>query len=230
MNLSEETIAAPPDGIYSSYEEAYNALKSHGIEHGYGFHLKKSTPHHSNVKTYFNYRCDYSRNYKSQSTTRKTKTRTAGCPFSLVIQQDLQWRLQVKNSSHNHGPSLNPTAHNVYRRRTQAQKNSIQRLTQAGTAPKQILTSIQQENPETFIGARDIWNKRIAIRTSYLAERTPIEALLDKLSSEEWAFDVKRDQENHIQYLFFAHKKQIELLLKNPDVILLDCTYRTNKY
>jgi hypothetical protein len=61
-------------------------------------------------------------------------------------------------------------------------------------------------------------------------DRTPIEALLDELStSSEWIFDVKKDSENRVQCLFFAHSKQVELLRANPDVLMMDCTYRTNK-
>jgi hypothetical protein len=33
MGLCEEGIATPPDCVYTSYEEAYNALKNHGIQH-----------------------------------------------------------------------------------------------------------------------------------------------------------------------------------------------------
>jgi MULE transposase domain len=43
-------------------------------------------------------------------------------------------------------------------------------------------------------------------------------------------FNIKRDSENHVQYLFFAHKKQIKLLLTNPDILFIDYIYRTNKY
>jgi hypothetical protein len=57
-----------------------------------------------------------------------------------------------------------------------------------------------------------------------------METLLGNLSADDWIFAVKKDAENRVQNLFFAHQKQIELLLTNPDVILMDCTYRTNKY
>ena len=93
-----------------------------------------------------------------------------------------------------------------------------------------IFTAIRQQDSSTFIAPSDIRNDRKAIRASELAGRTPIEALLDGLSTEEWVFDIKRDSENHIQYLFFAHRKQVELLLINPDVLFIDCTYRINKY
>jgi hypothetical protein len=103
-------------------------------------------------------------------------------------------------------------------------------MTRAGAAPRQILTSIQQKDPGAYVAPSDIRNDRIALRASILAGRTPIEALLDELSTQEWVFDVRRDSKNHVQYLFFAHRKQVERLRTNPDVLLIDCTYRTNKY
>ena len=231
MDSTREEITAPLDSVHSTYEEAYNALKEHGLNNGYGFLLQRSLPHFSDIKTRYYYRCDKYRVYKSQAITRKTGTRTIGCPFNIVIfQESDQWRLQVKDSHHNHPPSLNPSAHHVFRRRTQTQKQSIKSMSKAGAAPKQILTSIQQQDPNTYITASDIRNDRKTIRAGYLGERSSIEVLLDELSTSEWVFDVRKDSENHIQYLFFAHKKQIELLRANPDVLLMDCTYRTNKF
>lgn len=51
-------IPPPPDCLYTSYEEAYNALKSHGMQNGYGFVLKESKPYHSDIKTRYYCRCD----------------------------------------------------------------------------------------------------------------------------------------------------------------------------
>jgi hypothetical protein len=196
MNPNKELIIHLPDSEYSSFKEAYAFLKSHGIDNGYGFHVQLSRPHGSNVKTYVNYRCDKSRSYKSQATIRDTKSRSNACPFSVVITQDSnsgQWRLQVKNSVHNHLPLLNPMAHNVYRRRTPAQKESIQSMSKAGAVPRQILTAIRQDDPSTFVDARDVRNDRVASRANYLAGRSLVKALLDELSTEEWVYEVKRD-------------------------------------
>jgi transposase-like protein len=234
MASNEESIATLPNGSYGSFEEAYNVFKNHGIENGYGFLLHRSRPHHSTVRTYFHYRCDKSRIYKSKALIRETSTRTNGCPFNVVVSQasdQSQWRLEVKNASHTHLPSLNPLAHNVFRKRTQAQAETIRSMTQAGNAPKKILTELRQKDPHMLVTANDVRNDRVALRARFLAGRTPIEALLDDLSvSSEWQFDVKKDTENRIQYLFFAHSKQIKLQLANPDVVLMDSTYKTNKY
>jgi hypothetical protein len=87
MDSVDKTISAPPESTYASYEEAYNALRDHDIQYGYGYLLHLSRPHRSATKTHFYYRCDRYRNYESKATIRKTSTRTTGCPFSLVIAQ-----------------------------------------------------------------------------------------------------------------------------------------------
>jgi hypothetical protein len=85
MDPIEESFSTPLDCIYSSYEEAYNAFKTNGIENGYGIRLHLSRLHRSNIKTYFFYRCDNSRIYRTQAIIRETRTRAIGCPFSVVI-------------------------------------------------------------------------------------------------------------------------------------------------
>ena len=103
----EETIDPPPDHTYGSYEEAHNALKTHGMQHCYGFYIHRRRPHDSDVKTRYYFQCDKSRTYQSKATVRSTSTRTTGCPFRLVIfkmkreddqQMNDQWTLEVSSS------------------------------------------------------------------------------------------------------------------------------------
>jgi hypothetical protein len=76
-----------------------------------------------------------------------------------------------------------------------------------------------------LISATDIRSERKTIRERRLDGRSPIKALLDNLSTADWVSAVKKDDNNRIQNLFFAYQKQVELLLANPDVLLMDCTY-----
>ena len=233
VQLSMEDIPPPPDCLYASSEEAYNALKSHGMQHGYGFRLRKSTPHKSDVKTRYYYHCDRFGEYQSKATILSTSTRKTGCPFKLIIfktKDNNQWKLEVRDKHHNHPRSLNPSAHNVYRRRTPAQKDTIESMTHAGVRPIQIMAALQKEDPDTLVSATDIRSERKAIREKHLNGRSSIETLLDDLSTPKWVFAVEKDADDHVHSLFFTHQKQIELLLANPDVLLMDCTYRTNKY
>ncbi|KAH8707188.1 hypothetical protein GQ44DRAFT_715911 [Phaeosphaeriaceae sp. PMI808] len=71
-----EDIAPPLDLLYSSYEEAYDALKTHGMQHRYGFVLEWSWPHNSAVKTRYYYCCDrFRHNYQSSAKILNTSTR-----------------------------------------------------------------------------------------------------------------------------------------------------------
>lgn len=68
-------IVPPPDLLFGTYEEALDALKAHGMQHSYGFVLKRSKPHNSETKVRYYYQCDRFRN-KFQSTAKVLSTST----------------------------------------------------------------------------------------------------------------------------------------------------------
>jgi hypothetical protein len=94
------------------------------------------------------------------------------------------------------------------------------------------MAAIQKKNPDTLVSATDIRSERKVIREKHLNGRSLIETLLDDLSTPDWVFALKRDAENHVQCLFFAHQKQIELLLANPSpgvcLCILECMCMRN--
>jgi hypothetical protein len=94
----------------------------------------------------------------------------------------------------------------------------------------QILAAIQSKDHNTLVTTTNIRGERKKIREKQLDRRSPMEALLDDLSTADWIFPVKKESSNHIQTLFFAHQKQVKLLLANPDVLLMDCIYQHKKY
>ena len=67
--MDEGSIQVPLDRAYHSYDEAYAALKEHGMHHGYGFHITATRRSgYINTRTYFS--CDKERKYKSKARTR----------------------------------------------------------------------------------------------------------------------------------------------------------------
>jgi hypothetical protein len=82
---------------------------------------------------------------------------------------------------------------------------------------------------------RDIYNDKAALTREELRGRSKTHAVLDKLQVEEtphgrWFVRHVLDPYNCVDYLFFAHPLLIELLPMNPDVITIDCTYKTNRF
>lgn len=144
--------------------------------------------------------------------------------------KDDRWKLHVQEKHHNHERSIRPHAHNVYRQRTPAERNIIMEMSTAGARPAQIHAAIQQRDPNTFVTARDVYSERKKIRRDLLNGRSSIETLLDNLSQSEWEHTLSRDSENHVQRLFLIHKNQLKLIKDFPDILMMDCTYRTNKH
>jgi hypothetical protein len=148
-----EDIEPPLDLLYNSYEEAYNALKTHGLQHGYGFVLKRSKPHKSDVKTRYYYPCDRFRKYKSSAKILSTSTRSVGCHFKLVIfkvKHSDQWKLEVQDKHHSHPRSINPSAH-VYRKRTHNSCMLCATLARASSITPQVKASPSTSNHSTVI-------------------------------------------------------------------------------
>jgi hypothetical protein len=70
-----------------------------------------------------------------------------------------------------------------------------------------------------------------------LSGLSPTQALLKALSEHggddlesKYYFAHKEDDYNHLKCLFFAHPESLKYFQKNPNVLLLDYTYKTNKF
>jgi hypothetical protein len=61
---------------------------------------------------------------------------------------------------------------------------------------------------------------------------TPIEALLKEVNTDDSAVISHhlKDAENRVTHLFLVSKQSIKILRDNHNILLLDCTYKTNKY
>jgi hypothetical protein len=106
----------------------------------------------------------------------------------------------------------------------------IRSLTKVGLNPKHIHATLLQNDPQTSITQRDVANQRAYSRDDYLQGRTPLEALVDELrSSDEWVVQWT-EINGRLQSLFFASRDQVELMRCYPDLVLIDATYKTNRY
>jgi MULE transposase domain len=102
-------------------------------------------------------------------------------------------------------------------------------MSSAGCAPREIITTLRQESSHLLL-AKDVINVRQQQRHINLGGKTPIESLIAVLHESNWTFDYRTDTLGWISHLFFTHPQCIQLLNQFPDVLLLDCTYKTNKF
>jgi MULE transposase domain len=79
-----------------------------------------------------------------------------------------------------------------------------------------------------YITKSDIYNMRGRVRNAEMGGVTAIQWLADKLDFF-FRIDTALDNPNRVIRLFFAHPASIKLLESHPDVLLIDCTYKTNR-
>jgi hypothetical protein len=227
----------PPEGIYDSREALLLSINSWAKLRGYAFTTGKSskTPN-GRVKVVF--ACDRNKPPPSASAerTRRTCSRGTGCKFSVLAKQSLggdSWVLSHRPSQehvvHNHPPSGDPSAHPAHRQLKENDIKAISSLTASGAAPREIRTYLQKYS-DTLATQKDIYNRIAATRRDLCEGQSSIQALVDQLSREGFWCRVRLDPDNRLTAIFFAHPDSIVYLQCNPDVLILDCTYKTNKH
>lgn len=155
------------------------------------------------------------------------------CDFELRIHrvQTGGFKLQVYRPYHNHPASEDTRQHPQYRQPTNQELDKIKSLTQAGVAPRFILNTLLEADPDTLITTQEIHNYKAKIRKERLSGKTPIEVLVEELLEDEsWALRYHTEQNGVVNFLFFAPDEMIDIVQASPSVILIDATYRTNKY
>ncbi|MBW0502344.1 hypothetical protein O181_042059 [Austropuccinia psidii MF-1] len=161
----------------------------------------------------------------------KTVTsRELDCPFRLYS-KSTTWTLEVKNPEHSHDATESIMAHPSFRKFNEQQTSQIAHMSESLLLQTQIQAQLcsQRESDRPVI-LQDIYNQAKKIEKDKLQGRRPIDALIDTLKEENSVLSSGRDAEGHITSLFFTHPLAIKLVHGFPHVILMDCTYKTNKY
>jgi hypothetical protein len=142
----------PPEQNYTSRDALFSAINEWAASRGYAFVTGRSTLEKSGKLT-VTYVCDRSCRppTAAKSRQRKTTTRGTGCQFSVLAKESrdksswsLRHRLDARFSIHNHAPSLHPSAHPVHRKLPEEDQLTLERLANAGVAPKNIRTYLRQ--------------------------------------------------------------------------------------
>ncbi len=82
-----------------------------------------------------------------------------------------------------------------------------------------------------MIKPKDTYNKHITQRQKYLGLFTLIQVLIIEFyKKDNWYIHCIEDDENHIKQLLFAKVFSEKILKYNYEVLLIDVTYKTNKY
>lgn len=237
------SMPLPPEAIYNSKEELYASIQAWATQYYYAFCIQRSTRLNNSTRIKILYSCDCAgqpppANHPQnllQARKRHTTTRKTNCQFSIVAIQhtDTQWELQhrpgTEHSVHNHPPSQSASSHPTHRKLEQAETNQAKSLYSAGVKPAQAMTYLCQTT-SIPLQPYDIYNLNASFQQEQKHGLSANDALIQYLKEKEVHFKINLMDENQTRHLFIAYPESIKLAETNQDVVLVDNTYKTNKF
>ncbi|KAI7956599.1 hypothetical protein MJO28_003694 [Puccinia striiformis f. sp. tritici] len=164
-------------------------------------------------------------------------SRKTGCPFQLVLDHNpdtFKWDLTVSNPDHNHKPSDDPSAHIVHQRLNDTQKKEIIKLNAAGGPPLKIKKSLLKEGP-LHAPLKTIHNLNHKERKKNDGGGSAVESMVQGLKSCGFTYQIRSEISDktgahHLNAVFMAFPESLKLAKQHSTCILIDATYKTNRY
>jgi hypothetical protein len=163
----------------------------------------------------------------------ETGTRKCECPFRLrgYFHATHEWHVTVPNGIHNHVLDRALQGHLIADRLKPGEKQLLSELTRNLVPPKNIISTMKERDPNNVSDIKQIYNARYRFKQRSRATRREMQHLYKCLDDNNYFSKARTDGESdYVQDIFFAHPKSVCLLNTFPTVLLMDFTYKTNKY
>ncbi|XP_026460225.1 uncharacterized protein LOC113361060 [Papaver somniferum] len=176
------------------------------------------------------------KNYVPKTTiTKKRKCGTikCNCPFRLNGSCNKYgiWKLRVGCGYHNHQLPTTLVGHGYAGRLEEKEKMEVQKLTESGCRPREILTTLKKDNPKNCSTMRTIYNERRKLKMYAMQGRSMIQHFFKLAQEHHYTVENKYDpMTKKVTDLFFSHPVSVKLAQCFHEFLLLDCTYKTNIY
>ncbi|KAL0235125.1 hypothetical protein GEMRC1_001707 [Eukaryota sp. GEM-RC1] len=170
-------------------------------------------------------------------TAKTKKVRTTcktNCEFRIHIKlQDNYWISSCVCGAHNHDPLTSMKASKAYRRYYLRQhQTDIELSKNGGCTASQIISKIRNLDQNCPLSAKDVENFLTKLRALKTKGKTSIKALFDEFQSNDFwlhRYCIGKD-EDELEQLLVTSADAAELTSRFPHVLIMDCTYKTNRY
>jgi hypothetical protein len=251
-------IQPPPEETYPSEHSAIAAVHARTRAHGFNVTKRRAFYTSATPKAVWKrgFDCDRAGRPKcTQHLTDNDRQRPLrgsmrmGCPMKIIVRAASKkepfgpWMIvHTRNESrlHNHPPSEDARVHPGHRQRAAAAtsvapaaslQEMIQRQTAVGITAGSVRATLLQADPDSFVIPQDIANIKNAARRSELSSMTVMEALFSRMEEDGFYYRYEVDPDTQrLLYLFWAHPGTSAQYRRHPDILGMDCTYKTNKY
>ncbi|KAG5553736.1 hypothetical protein RHGRI_011577 [Rhododendron griersonianum] len=232
------------DKVFSSEKELVEWTRCTGKRYGFVIIIKASEKFIKNRKPRMRFSCERSGKYRKfvkkslgeevavkKRATRSTGTKKIECPFLLKgVKGNDGWTVSVHNGTHNHPPAVYLEGHSYPGRLLADQTAMLVDLSVSMVKPKQILSQLKGNDPSNVTTFKHVYNARHKYRVIEKAGRTQMQHLMTQLQHFSYVNWDRSDKDRNVTDLFWAPPCAGEMLRAFPRVLMMDCTYKTNRY
>nr|KAJ0219272.1 hypothetical protein LSAT_V11C300129580 [Lactuca sativa] len=155
------------------------------------------------------------------------QTKKINCPFKLIgnhLKAHDGWKLRVVCDEHNHEPSIYMEGHPFVMRLSDKEA-------QLDVKPRNILPTLKAQNQNNVSSLRTIYNFVQKLGRSRREGRTPMQNVMHILQTKGYNLHYRANMiTNELEDLFFIHPTLLKMWQAFPYVVLMDATYKINKY
>ncbi|XP_026431237.1 protein FAR1-RELATED SEQUENCE 5-like [Papaver somniferum] len=170
----------------------------------------------------------------SPSKCRKgTATKKCGCPFKLrsTCVDASKWNLIVKDGHHNHAPADTLLGHSFAGRLSDEEKQFVIKFHEHGMPPRHILIALRENFKKNASTLKTIDNCIQKHRVSERAGRTRMQLLHKYLDDSHYVtWNRKNSDTCEVTDIFWAHPESTLCAQCFPSVVIINCTYKTNRW
>ncbi|KAK7216615.1 hypothetical protein V2G26_004618 [Clonostachys chloroleuca] len=234
--------------VHESAQAAKQAYNDYAKTAGFALIIRNTARHSDGRIKRQVLSCCKGRGYTSRknpdthpSKRRSTISQMTACPFRLWVKPtgDNAYFVQPGQSvQHNHDLEK-PVAFSAFRRETiELYKDKIIAMHSSGTPPLKISLFIEAEVIKlkkagkilTPLLPKDISNVIAQYRQDRLEGLTPLQYLYKRLNKDDFVFRDRCDSSGRLISLLIVPTAGLRLLKIHSNILLLDCTYKTNRF
>lgn len=218
---------------FSTSEELVNRIKSLNYKEGYALVTKWSsqTDDARRITYLICLVCDrHGKPRPRGNGIRLSRSKKIDCPVTIALdlnQNTNFWTARPQQGEHNHQPD-DIQSHPSARLLDPASYKLIDDASLSGGRPLEIHSTLLRRGEKVI--RKDIYNRRQFIKLADLSNRTPTQATLQLLEAEQWTFHFATDNKSQLIRLFAVHPLSRTRLQQYPTVLIIDATYKVNRY
>ncbi|GAU44185.1 hypothetical protein TSUD_87450 [Trifolium subterraneum] len=109
----------------------------------------------------------------------------------------------------------------------------VNEMTKNLVPPRNILSTLKERDPENTMSSKQCYNARYRYKAKMRASMSEMQHMFKHLSDNKYFFKYRSHVDEggeYLQDIFFAHPRSLCMFNSFPTVLVMDSTYKTNKY